>query len=163
MTKRRRAAELSPAALVAALAGSRPVSERELERRFRASVGVGCRVCGRRTGVEGEFCSRCRRDFNPTPLDQVLMAIGWTIREFAELSGIPERTVRRAQRGLRVSRRSAEKLAKVTGLPAETFRPDAPGGTDAASPADASSPAPDDASTRGARGATRRRGSRRDG
>lgn len=99
--------------------------ERRLIAQLVADAGVGCPLCGRRTtdASGASLCHRCRRELCPTPLELVLDAAGFTIREFAELTGIPERTVRRAARGARVSRRVAVRLAKVTGFAPEAFRP----------------------------------------
>jgi hypothetical protein len=94
--------------------------------RLRKSMvrGPGCRNCGRHDIAEGAlFCGRCRKEFAATPLDKVLYAIGWTAKEFAEATGLPLRTIVRAAKGERVSVRVARRLAKITKLPFETFRP----------------------------------------
>lgn len=98
--------------------------------RFKKSMvrGPGCRNCGRQDIAEGAlFCGRCRKEFAATPLDVVLEAIGWTAKQFAETTGLPLRTVIRAAKGERVSLRVAQRLAKITHLPVETFRPELEG------------------------------------
>lgn len=91
------------------------------------SEGPGCQLCGRGDiSPREELCGRCRREFRPTPLDLVLTTLGLSPRAFAELTGLPVRTVIRATKGERMSRRVAERLAKVTRLPPATFRPELP-------------------------------------
>lgn len=90
------------------------------------SEGPGCQLCGRAdVSPREELCGRCRRELRPTPLDLVLSTIGMSPRAFAELTGLPVRTVIRATKGERMSRRVAERLAALTGFSAATFRPEA--------------------------------------
>lgn len=85
-------------------------------------MGPGCLLCGRRdVAADAELCGRCRREVRPTPLDIVLVALGWTETQFADASGIPRRTVLRVAKGTPVSRRTARRFADVTGLPAHVF------------------------------------------
>lgn len=89
-----------------------------------ARAGMGCLMCGREDIGRGErFCGRCRREICPTPLDLYLDAVGMTAREFAEFNRMPVRTVLRAAKGQRMSRRVARRLAKITKMPEESFRP----------------------------------------
>lgn len=70
------------------------------------------------------LCGRCRKELAPTALDQVLVACGMSDQQFSDLTGIPVRTIARASKGLRLSKRLALRLAKITGLPWQRFRPD---------------------------------------
>lgn len=90
------------------------------------ALGPGCEICGsHRKGASGNLCPRCQEvAAKPTPLQQVLGSVGWTADEFSELTGIPRMTVMRALRGQRVSRRTAERLSKITKHPPEAFRPE---------------------------------------
>ena len=96
--------------------------------------GVGCMLCSRQdvsavdvakalAGGPPALCGRCRRGIRPTPLDVVLEAVGMTADEFAESTGIPLRTIQRAAKGERISKASALELARVTGMPWQTWRP----------------------------------------
>lgn len=89
------------------------------------SPGPGCRLCGRGDiSPRDELCGRCRRELRPTPLDLVLTTVGMSPRTFAEDTGIPLRTVVRATKGERMSKRVAVRLAQLTGFTPETFRPE---------------------------------------
>lgn len=83
-----------------------------------------CVLCGsERVRDDRDWCAQCRKDISPTPLDEVLRALGMSEHEFAAAYELPVRTVIRAASGERMSARVAERLADLTGLPPETFRP----------------------------------------
>lgn len=95
--------------------------------------GIGCMLCGRQdvsardiakaiAGGPPALCGRCRRSVRPSALDTVLDALGMTAAAFADATGLPLRTVVRAAKGERLSKRSAMELARLTGLPWQTWR-----------------------------------------
>lgn len=95
---------------------------RSLRQMVRVETGPGCRVCSRQDiAPEDHLCGRCRKELCPTPLDQVLLAIGWSDAEFAEATGIPPRTIARVSKGTPVGPRVAKRFARITGLPERVF------------------------------------------
>jgi hypothetical protein len=92
--------------------------------RYSIPTGLGCLMCGREDiGAADEICGRCRRELCPTPMDVVLDVLELSPRAFAEETGLPVRTVIRATKGMRLSKRNAARFAKVTGMRPEVFRP----------------------------------------
>lgn len=69
------------------------------------------------------LCGRCRREVRPTAMDIVLDGASMTAREFADTAGVPLRTVLRAARGERMSRRVAGRLERITGISWRVWRP----------------------------------------
>lgn len=82
-----------------------------------------CPLCGKTWNVSPgvEICTRCRREIEPTALSLIVDVVG--VEDLATWAGVSTRAVRRALAGKRLSPKSAAALAKLTGLPVETFRP----------------------------------------
>lgn len=92
---------------------------------FRQLVSLGCRFCGAHnvgSGPHGDLCTKCRRELQPTPIDLVLMGLDWTADDLASAAQVSRRTVLRAATGCPVGRRTARKLAKVTGIAPELLQ-----------------------------------------
>src|SRR5690606_23843302 len=111
MSARRRRAPLARGDLVTRVPTERP------------PVAVACMLCGStRIAALVSLCAGGCKGVAPTPLDSLLRALGMVESEFAELSGIPKRTLIRAATGERMSARVAKRLALATGIPASVFR-----------------------------------------
>lgn len=78
---------------------------------------IGCLVCGAGRWVSAlVVCERCRRELAPTPVQELCEALGWTLDDFAEGTGISRRSAARAMVGCGLAFRTAVKIAEVTGL-----------------------------------------------
>lgn len=87
---------------------------------------IGCIVCGtaKRVSTAGTapgWCTKCRSELSPTPLDSYLDALGMTASELSELAGVSAHTISRARSGQPVGARSASRLAKLFRVPPSTF------------------------------------------
>jgi hypothetical protein len=87
-------------------------------------LSPGCSLCSRKTVAKGKtICTRCESEYAPTPLRAWRSALGTTLVELQEQTGLSKRTVLRADAGERVSHDAATALAMATGLHWRTFRP----------------------------------------
>ena len=94
----------------------------------RARLDGFCLMCPDETLAAGRLmCRACTRGLMMGgPFSLWVDTLGFSEAEIAEWAQLSRRTVSRAVDGQRISQRAAEKLAALTGLPLETFRPPAP-------------------------------------
>lgn len=88
------------------------------------SLSLGCALCPRQVVAKGKvICTRCEAEFAPSPLRAWRAALGTSLVEVCEDTGLSKRTVLRADAGERVSHDAARALAARTGIPWRAFRP----------------------------------------